>query len=497
MFLASVDQTIVAAALPTVVGDLGAPDQYAWVLTAYLLAETAATPVFGKAGDLYGRKRVLQVSVLVFAVGSVLCALAGAMWQLAAFRAVQGIGAGGIIAATLGVVADLIPPRERGRYQGAYVSVFALAAILGPPLGGVLVDGPGWRWAFWGSAVLAVAVLVVISMVLTLPAVTRTVAVDWWGAALLVAAVSAVVLAVSLGGRHLAWTSPPMLALLAAATCLVVLFVRRERAFVEPMLPPGMFTEPVFTVSVLLAFLTGGIMLGALAFLPQFLQLAQGFSATVAGLALVPVLAAALVASTIVGRWVSRIGRYRPFPILGMGALCLGLALLTQLQVDTPYPLLVVPLLLLGVGVGMSTPVLFVAVQNAADPRHVGVASAAVTFFRSLGGAIGAAVFGAVLIARLDVNLVAALPDLTGGVNAIIDAPRQVAMLAPETRDAVREAYAASFRQTILAAVGLSVGAWLLSWRLPDRELGDGTPTSAVDEQREEVGNHSPKESDY
>ncbi|NGM13552.1 MDR family MFS transporter [Verrucosispora sioxanthis] len=489
MFLASVDQTIVATGLPTIVGEFQRADRYAWVITTYLLAETAFTPIFGKAGDLYGRKRVLQVAIVVFLAGSVLCALADSMWQLVAFRAVQGAGAGGILAATLGVVADLFPPRERGRYQGAYVSVFALAAILGPPLGGFFVDGPGWRWAFWATALIGVGVLSLIGPLLRLPVRSRPAVIDWWGALLLVAGVATLILVLTLGGRELRWASAGTLGLAALSVALLTGFVLRQRTFVEPVLPPKLFGDQVVAMSFALAFVIGAIMLGALAFLPQFLQLAQGLSATNAGLALVPVLGSALVTSTVVGRLIRRVGRYRRFAIGGMAALSLGVLLLSTVDAHTAYGLLVVPLVLLGAGVGMSTPALFIATANAAAGEHVGVASSAVSFFRALGGAVGAAGFGAILVARLNVRLAEQLPGWSGDVNEIIEVPRHVAALPAAVRDGVRDAYAASLRDALLVAAPVAVGGWLASWWLRDAELSaepagtarDTEPTEATE----------------
>ncbi|RFS45623.1 MFS transporter [Micromonospora craniellae] len=472
MLLASVDQTIVATGLPTIVGEFQRADRYAWVITAYLLAETAFTPIFGKAGDLYGRKRVLQVAVVVFLVGSVLCALADSMGQLVAFRGVQGAGAGGILAATLGVVADLFPPRERGRYQGAYVSVFALAAILGPPLGGFFVDGPGWRWAFWVTAVIGIVVLALVGALLRLPATPRPAAIDWWGAMLLVSGVATLILVLTFGGRELRWVSAGMLALAALSVLLLTGFVLRQRTFVEPVLPPALFADRVIATSFALAFVIGAVMLGALAFLPQFLQLAQGMSARDAGLAMVPVLGGALVTSTVVGRLIRRWGRYRRFVIVGMTALATGVLVLSTVDATTAYGTLVVPLVLLGVGVGMSTPALFIAAAHAADGPHVGVASAAISFFRALGGAVGAAGFGAVLVARLQVRLAEQIPGFSGDVNDIIEVPRHVAALPAAIRDGVRDAYAASLRDALLVATPIAVGGWLLSWWLRDVDLG-------------------------
>ncbi|MFY1702909.1 MDR family MFS transporter [Micromonospora sp. WMMA1923] len=483
MFLASVDQTIVATGLPTIVGEFQRADRYAWVVTAYLLAETAFTPIFGKAGDLYGRKRILQFAIVVFLAGSVLCALAESMWQLIAFRGLQGVGAGGILAATLGVVADLFPPRERGRYQGAYVSVFALAAILGPVLGGYFVDGPGWRWAFWVTALLALGVSVLVGVLLRLPAQTRPAAIDWWGALLLVAGVMALILVLTLGGRELHWFSVSTLALAVLAAVLLAGFVLRQRTFVEPVLPPALFADRTIVTSFTLAFVIGAIMLGLLAFLPQFLQLVQGMSASRAGLAMVPVLGGALVTSTVVGRLIRRLGRYRRFVTAGMAALAVGVGLLATVGQSTSYGLVVMPLVLLGVGVGMSTPALFIATTHAAQRQHVGVASSAVSFFRALGGAVGAAGFGAVLVARLGVRLPERLPGWTGDVNAVIDVPRRVAALPTAVRDGIREAYAASLRDALLVALPLAVGAWLLSWRLRDADLAAEPATTTPDSE--------------
>ncbi|HET8660114.1 MAG TPA: MDR family MFS transporter [Micromonosporaceae bacterium] len=471
IFLTGVDVSIVAAALPTLVGEFHRPDLYSWAVTAYLLTETASVPLYGKIGDLYGRKRVLHVAIALFLVGSVLCGASGSMWQLVAFRGLQGLGAGGLVSSALAIVADITSARARGRYQGYFISTFALASLVGPLVGGFFVDGPGWRWAFYVNVPLGLLSMAVTGRLLQMPPHRGKAVVDWWGIGLVFSGVSALLLAISTGGRHYAWTSPEVAGMLAGAVVLIGCFAFRERHAREPILPLRLFGNSVFLVSMSLSFVIGAVIFGALAFMPQFLQLARGDTATQAGLMMTPMLGGAVVTSTVVGRMVSRHGRYRIFPIGGMAAMATALLLLSRVHAGIPYIELLLPITLLGVGMGLTMPILTVAVQNSVEFQDLGVASSAIVFFRSLGGSIGAAVFGAVLIARLDARLPQHVPGLHGGVNSIIDTPERVAGLPLALREGVRVSYATSMHEVFLIAAPVALAAFVLAWFLREYKL--------------------------
>jgi len=471
VFLSGVDVSIVAAALPTLVGEFHRPDLYSWAVTAYLLTETASVPLYGKIGDLYGRKRVLHAAIALFLVGSVLCGASGSMWQLIVFRGLQGLGAGGIVSSALAIVADITSARERGRYQGYFMGTFALSSLVGPLLGGFFVDGPGWRWAFYVNLPLGLFSMAVASRLLQMPPHRGKAVVDWWGIGLVFSGVSALLLAISTGGHHYAWRSPVVAGMLGGAVVLIGCFVLRQRYAPEPVLPLRLFGNPVFLVSMSLSFVVGAVIFGALAFMPQFLQLARGDTATQAGLLMVPMLAGAVVTSTVVGRMVSRRGRYKVFPVAGMAAWTVALLLLSRVHADIPHAQLLVPVTLLGIGMGLTMPILTVAVQNSVEFRDLGVASSAIVFFRSLGGSVGAAVFGAVFIARLDTRLAQQVPGLSGGVNEIIDTPQRVAGLPFPLREGVRASYATSMHEIFLIAVPVALAAFVLAWFLREYKL--------------------------
>jgi EmrB/QacA subfamily drug resistance transporter len=476
VFLGALDQTVVAAALPTIVGEFHHPDLYSWVIIAYLLTETASTPLYGKAGDLYGRRRVLMVAIVLFLIGSVLCGISGNMWQLIAFRGLQGLGAGGILSSALAIVADIVSARGRGRYQGFFVSTFALASLAGPLVGGFFVDGPGWRWVFYINLPLGLLSLIVINRLLRrFPVVTGKPIIDWWGAGLVFGGVSALVLAISTGGHQYAWTSPEIVTMLVCAVGLIGGFVLRERVAAEPILPLRLFGNAIFRVTMSLSFLIGAVTFGALVFLPQFLQLVQGYTATQAGLMIMPMLGSMVITSTITGRLVSRYGRYKVFPIVGMAILTTALLLLSRVHAHIPYAQLVGPIILLGVAMGLSLPVMTVATQNAVEPRDLGIASSSLLFLRSLGVSIGVAAAGAVLTTRLDTLLPRHVPDFHGGSNDIIDTPQQVAAMATTVREGVRVSYATSLHEIFLLGVPFALAAFVLAWFLREVELRTGS----------------------
>jgi EmrB/QacA subfamily drug resistance transporter len=418
VLLAALDQSIVGTALPRIVSELGGLDKLAWVVTAYLLTSTAATPLWGKISDLYGRRPIFQAAIVIFLAGSALCGLSQNLLELIAFRAVQGIGGGGLMAIALTIIGDIIPPRERGRYQGYFGAVFGVSSVAGPLLGGWFTDGPGWRWIFYINLPVGIAALAITSMALTMPIVRREHRIDFLGAALIVASVSGFLLYLDWAGKEYGWLAPGALALLVASIVLAVFFVAAEQRASEPIIPLRLFQNPIFAVGNAFGFLSGIAMFGTIIFLPFYMQTVMGMTATQSGLALVPAVLGILTTSIISGRLITRTGRYKIFPIIGAAVLTLSLVLMSRLRVDTPYWQLALYQVAFGAGLGCTMQTITTAVQNAVEFRDLGSATSSTTFFRQMGGTIGAAVFGAILANRLAVHLVEQLGPLATAAQA-------------------------------------------------------------------------------
>ena len=465
MFLAALDQTIVSTALPTIVGDFHRSDLLSWVITSYLLASTASTPLWGKAGDLYGRKRVFQLAIVVFLVGSALCGASQNMYELIAFRGLQGIGGGGLISLVVRDHRRRHPAAPRGRYQGYFGAVFGVSSVIGPLIGGFAVDSLTWRYIFYINLPLGIVALVVTNRVLELPMVKREVRIDWWGALLIVAAVSSILLATQTGGTDYPWSSWQVVGLFVLGAVLLVGFVVRERMAPEPILPLELFRMRVFTVSNIIAFVSGIAMFGALAFLPQYLQLVHGVSATESGLLLLPLLIGLLVMSIGSGRYISSTGNYRWFPLAGTAILTIGLALLTQIGAHTSLAVIGIDVLVFGAGLGLFMQVLTLIVQNAVPMKQMGVGTSAVTFFRSMGGAIGASALGAVLTARLAYEFPRYLPtaDLKAGgdkVSQLVQSPATLNALKhtnPALHEGIIQAYSHAIDRIFLVAIPIAL----------------------------------------
>jgi len=469
LLLASLDQTIVSTALPTIVGDLGGLQHLSWVVTAYLLAATVSGPLYGKLGDLYGRKGVLQTAIVVFLVGSALCGLSQNMPELIGFRALQGLGGGGLIVTTMAVVGDIIPPRERGRYQGFFGAVFGVSTVIGPLLGGFFVDNLSWRWIFYVNLPVGAAALVVIAGVFHARETGVRHEVDYLGAALLTGCLSSIVLFTSLGGTTYAWRSAPILVLIALGAVLLFAFLAAERRAAEPILPLELFRNRVFGVASAVGFIVGLALFGAVTYLPLYLQIVKGESPTRSGLQLTPMMAGVLVTSILSGQLITRFGRYRPFPIAGTAVMSAALVLLSRLAVGTPTWVASLYMLVLGLGLGMVMQVLVLAVQNAVDYRYLGVATSGSTLFRQIGGSIGVSAFGAIFANRLAGELSARLPigvHVTTAVN-----PLAAKRLPPAIHRPFVAAFAASLRPVFLAAAAVGFLAFGLTWLLREIPL--------------------------
>jgi EmrB/QacA subfamily drug resistance transporter len=416
MLLASLDQTIVATALPTIVRDLGGLDQLSWVVTAYLLGATVTMPLWGRASDLYGRKSLFLAAIGVFLAGSALSGAAQDLTQLIAFRALQGLGAGGLMTLAMAIVAEIVSPRERGRYQGYIQMVFVIASVAGPLLGGLFADHLSWRWVFYVNLPIGAATIALIVSALHLPVERKPVRIDSLGAALLAGGLTCLLLVTTWGGREYAWDSAEIAGLAAGAVALLVLFVAQERRAAEPILPLRLFRQPVFVIVSAALFLTTLAFFAVIVYMPVYLQVATGATATESGLLLLPLLLAATASTAIAGRVISRTGRYKAFPVTGLALMAVGLALLSGIGANTAYGGVALLLVFFGVGFGMVSQVLTIAIQNAVERSELGIATASANLFRSLGGAVGVALFGALFAGRLHGPGPAATADALSGV---------------------------------------------------------------------------------
>jgi EmrB/QacA subfamily drug resistance transporter len=480
MFLAALDQTVVSTALPTIVGDLHGASHLSWVVTAYLLASTVSTPLWGKLGDMYGRKVFFQAAIVIFLVGSVLSGLSQSMLELILFRAIQGLGGGGLMIGAQTIVGDIVSPRARGRYMGLFMAMFGVTTVIGPLIGGFFVDTIGWRWIFYINIPIGAVALVVTTFALpgALSRVRRVI--DYLGTALVALAATCLVLFTSLGGTSYSWTSPFMIGLAVAGVAFTVLFLLAERRAVEPVIPLALFKNRVFAASSAIGFVVGFAMFGALTFIPLFFQDVKGISPVLSGVRLFPLMGGLLVASVGSGLLVSRWGRYKVFPVVGTGLMTVGLYLMSLIGVTTGAWTMAAYMVVFGLGLGLVLQVLTVAVQNAVPYEQLGTGTSGVTFFRMIGGSFGTAVFGAIFANVVVRNILNSLhlAKAPSGFSLNADNPSAIHKLPPALQSGVIHGIAHTVSTMFLIGVPIAFVAFLLSWTLPEIALRKSIRTS-------------------
>lgn len=492
--LATLDQTIVATALPTISADLHGLNHLSWVVTAYLLTSTISMPLWGKLGDLYGRKKLFQAAIVIFLVGSAMAGLSRSMAELVAFRAVQGVGAGGLMVGAQAIMGDVISPRQRGRYMGYFGAVYGITNVAGPLLGGVFTQDLSWRWVFYINLPIGVIALFVIAGVLHVPVKRTAHTIDYTGTALLAAAVTVLVLLTTWGGTTYPWLSGQIIGMAVLAAALVVAFCVVERRAAEPLLPLGLFRIRVFTVSSLVAFLVGFILFGAVIFLPLYLQTVHRASPTSSGLQLLPMVFGMLITLISSGRLVSRWGRYKVFPVVGTAVTTIGLALLSLLTPTTSMAASSLYMFVIGLGIGSVMQILVVAVQNAVPYDQLGTATSATTFFRSIGGSFGVAFLGAIFDGRLLGALGRFLPPSVyrhlAGQN-VSSNPAQIAALPWAIRHGYVLAFSHSLHDVFLISVPFAAVGFALTWLLKEAPLRDRAFVSTASDPPDAAGHHS------
>jgi EmrB/QacA subfamily drug resistance transporter len=480
LLIASLDQTVVATALPTIVSDLGGLSQLSWVVTAYLLTSTVSTPLWGKLGDLYGRKRLFQAAIVLFLLGSALCGLSQNLAELILFRALQGLGGGGIFVLTQAIIADVVPPRQLGRYQGVFGAVFGVSSVAGPLLGGFFVETLSWRWIFYINLPIGAAALLVLALALPATGQPGQHSIDYLGTVLLTVAASSLILLTSLGGSVSPWGSAPIILLAIAGVVSTLGFVLAERRAAEPVLPLHLFRNAVFSLSSAIGFVVVFALYGATTYLPLFLQVVNGASPASSGLRLLPMILGLLLTSIISGQLISRWGRYKAFPIAGTAVMTVGMFLLSRMSEHTSVLVESLSMAVLGLGVGLVTQVLVMAVQNAVDYQNLGAATSGVIFFRSIGGSFGTAIFGVIFSNQLASHLASLAPSLPSGISlSMTESVAAIQHLPTSVRAEVVHAYAQSLSTVFLVTVPIVAVAFILSWLLPEVRLR--TTTQATD----------------
>lgn len=484
MLLAALDQTIVSTAMPTIVGNLGGLNHYTWVAISYILASTISMPLYGKLGDLYGRKQLFQFAIIVFLIGSALCGLSQNFLELNLFRALQGLGAGGLMVGSMAIIGDIVSPRERGRYQGYIGGVFAISSIAGPLIGGFFVDHFSWRWVFYVNLPVGAIALVVVGAVLHLPRHRISHQIDILGTVLLALGVGALTIALMLGGVDYPWGSGEIVGLIVGGVIMIVAFCFQEARAAEPIMPLYLFRNAVFNAASGAGFIVGLAMFGSIVYLPMFLQFVHGVSATSSGLRLLPLMATMLIMSVFSGRTISRIGRYKIFPVAGMVVMTVGMYLLSTLSATSGYPILALYIAVLGVGLGMVMQVLVLAVQNAVPYKDLGVATSSSAFVRSMGSVFGLAIFGSVFTNRFTHWLPRFVPkgthiSITGSSFETLT-PAKLRALPPVVHQGLIEAFAHSIHSVFLWAVPFTVAGFLITLLLREIPLRERTQSSTA-----------------
>ncbi|MEU8332608.1 MDR family MFS transporter [Micromonospora sp. NPDC048839] len=495
MMLAMLDNMIVSTALPRIVGEFGGLNHFTWVVTAYVLGTTVSTPIWGKLGDLYGRKSVFLTSVIIFLVGSALCGMAGSgmlggpqdgMVQLIAFRAVQGLGAGGLMVGVMAIIGDLVPPRERGRYQGMIAGIMAIAMVAGPLAGGFITDHLSWRWAFYVNLPLGGIALLVLITTMHLPKYRTEHRIDWLGAGLLSVGITAIVLITTWGGNEYDWTSPQILGLAVLSVLALAAFGLVERRVQEPILPLALFANRNFALISVIGFLLGFAMFGAMNFLPLYQQTVQGASATNSGLLLLPLMFGMLVVSLVIGRAITRNGRYRAYPIIGGVAMTAGMALLSMLDTNTSKLMSSLYMVVLGVGMGFLMQTTMLIAQNSVEQKDLGAASGAATFFRSIGGSFGISLFGAIFANRLASSEGGrAFGGESGGAGMDLEKLKDLPAQARElVLGGLSDAISHVFLWAVVFTIAIPVLAWFIK-EIPLRTANEAPPQATPEEEAE------------
>ncbi|MGW4912258.1 MDR family MFS transporter [Streptomyces sp. NPDC004270] len=484
MMLAMLDNMIVGTAMPTIVGDLGGLEHLSWVVTAYTLATAAATPLWGKLGDMYGRKGAFLTSIVIFLIGSALSGMAQDMGQLIGFRAIQGLGAGGLMVGVMAIIGDLVPPRERGKYQGMMAGVMALAMIGGPLVGGTITDNWGWRWAFYINLPLGVVALAAVTAVLHLPKKRSKARIDYLGAGLLTLGITSIVLVTTWGGSQYAWTSARIMELIAIGVVALIGFVFWQTKAAEPVLPLHIFRSGNFTLMSIIGFIVGFVMFGATLFLPLYQQSVQGASATNSGLLLLPMLGAMLVTSMVAGRVTTSTGRYKIFPLVGGVLLTVGLYLLSTMDTDTTRFVSGVYMAVVGLGMGCLMQITMLVAQNSVEMKDMGVASSSTTLFRTLGSSFGVAIMGAIFNNRVQDEMAARAGGLGSKVteqSASLDAA-SLAKLPAAVREAYQHAVSAGTHSAFLLGAVIAVAVVVAAVFVKEVPLRGGSQKAGSDE---------------